>query len=41
MMVRGMDQELGEHGITVIAIGPGIVDTPLAAWWWMDDLQGL
>ena len=31
MMVRGMAQELGEHGITVNAIGPGIIDTPLAA----------
>ena len=31
MMVRGMAQDLGEHGITVNAIGPGIIDTPMAA----------
>jgi NAD(P)-dependent dehydrogenase (short-subunit alcohol dehydrogenase family) len=31
MMVRGMAQELGEHGITVNAIGPGVIVTPLAA----------
>lgn len=31
MMVRGLGQELGEHGITVNAIGPGVIDTPLAA----------
>lgn len=31
MMVRGLAQELGEHGITVNAIGPGVIDTPLAA----------
>lgn len=31
MMVRGMAQDLGEHGITVNAIGPGVIDTPLAA----------
>ncbi len=31
MMVRGMAQELGEHGITVNAIGPGVIDTPLAS----------
>ena len=31
MMVRGLAQELGEHGITVNAIGPGIIVTPLAA----------
>ncbi len=31
MMVRGLAQELGEYGITVNAIGPGVVVTPLAA----------
>jgi len=30
IMVRGFAQELGAHGITVNAIGPGIIDTPLA-----------
>lgn len=31
MMVRGLAQELGPHGINVNAIGPGVVVTPLAA----------
>jgi NAD(P)-dependent dehydrogenase (short-subunit alcohol dehydrogenase family) len=30
MMVRGWSQDLGQYGITVNAIGPGVIDTPLA-----------
>lgn len=30
IMVRGWAQELGEHRITVNAIGPGVIETPLA-----------
>lgn len=31
IMVRGWGQELGKFGITVNAIGPGIIETPLAS----------
>jgi NAD(P)-dependent dehydrogenase (short-subunit alcohol dehydrogenase family) len=31
MLVRGWAQELGTHDITVNAIGPGIIETPLAS----------
>lgn len=30
MMVRGWAHDLGKYGITVNAIGPGVIDTPLA-----------
>ncbi len=30
IMTRGWAQELGQHGITVNAIGPGVIETPLA-----------
>jgi NAD(P)-dependent dehydrogenase (short-subunit alcohol dehydrogenase family) len=30
IMVRGWAQDLGAHGITVNAIGPGVIETPLA-----------
>ncbi len=30
MMVRGWASELGRHGININAIGPGVIDTPLA-----------
>lgn len=30
MMVRGWAQDLGKHGISINAIGPGVIDTPLA-----------
>lgn len=31
MMVRGLAQELGPYRININAIGPGVIDTPLAA----------
>ena len=31
IMVRGWAQDLGKHGINVNAIGPGVIETPLAA----------
>src|SRR5215207_4849185 len=30
MMVRGWAQELGQYGININSIGPGLIDTPLA-----------
>jgi NAD(P)-dependent dehydrogenase (short-subunit alcohol dehydrogenase family) len=30
IMVRGWAQDLGQYGITINAIGPGVIDTPLA-----------
>ncbi len=35
-MVRGLSRTLGPSGITVNAIAPGLVDTPML----MDDLSG-